>query len=116
MGYNSTIMVCNDALDTIAQDKDFGKKLAQAILAWNYANPIDVSAKSERCIHVGAAQVIESHHADHNIVVSVSGNCGQILGYGGNYREDKVGILKNIAESMGYTLRKKPVKKVKHIA
>jgi len=35
MGYNSTIVVMNDALNAIGEDPEFGRKLEEAILCCN---------------------------------------------------------------------------------
>lgn len=76
MGWNTTVVVLNDALDQIEKDPLFGKKLAQAIRdlhdpkGWR-----DVSAGN----HCNAAEVIETHHADYNVLVSIGGNTGKII-------------------------------------
>lgn len=76
MGFNTTVVVLNDALSDIEQDPDFGKKLAAAIRSVScYNKPIDVSAMG----HCNAASVIESHHADNSVYVKVGGNYGEIV-------------------------------------
>ena len=110
MGYNTVVVVLNDALQQIATDQDFGKKLVDAISATlTRGGNIDVSAGN----HINAATVVTSHHADFTSVITVGGNCGSILGSLYNQGrhttdEDKLKILKSIADDMGYTLRKKP--------
>lgn len=82
MGYNTTIVVMNDALDTIAKDPEFGKRLSDAIAEAGFRRkPVDVSAHGGNCIHVNAATVIECHHADQNVLVRVGGNHGEALHY-----------------------------------
>ncbi len=76
MGYNTTVVVYNDALGDIAADPNFGSKLASAIRrVGTYRKPEDVSA----CTHANAARVIETHHADSTAVVAIGGNDGTVL-------------------------------------
>jgi hypothetical protein len=108
MGFNTTVVVLNDALHQIAEDPKFGETLADAIsgLSLHHAN-------DGRRPHVGAgfhanaATVIETHHADGLVAVAVGGNYGINLGYVGGYRTDpdtpdgKIAILKNLASNFG---------------
>ncbi|MGF6434359.1 hypothetical protein ABIE91_009579 [Bradyrhizobium elkanii] len=91
MGYNATVVVLVDQLDRIEKTPDFGKQLADAIRA-------KLNDPSERHISApyvaGQTQVIETHHADHMMVVAVGGNTGQILGWGGGYRSDPDEMIK----------------------
>lgn len=80
MGYNTTVVVLNDALDIIAKDPEFGAKLADAIARVSRkSGPIEVAASSGRSIHCNAATVIETHHADYEVLVSVGGNIGRVV-------------------------------------
>ncbi len=113
MGYNTTVVIMNDALENIKNDKEFGAKLVAAINHLQIDNkPIDVSATSGNITNVNAATVIESHHADDIVVVSVGGNYGKVLGFGGNYDATKEQMLESLASSMGYRLVKKTSKKL----
>lgn len=112
MGYNTTVIVLNDALHEIERDPQFGKKLSDAILkhacsrAADVRRGVDVSAGN----HINAATVIESHHADGNAIVAIGGNCGSIVGhtFGTHHKpEDREKILRELANQLGYTLRKK---------
>lgn len=77
MGYNTTIVLLNDALSNVENDKDLGKKLADAAREW-WAAPnregdhrwVDVSAGN----YTNALAVINTHHADHLVPVLVGGN------------------------------------------
>ena len=113
MGYNTTIVVMNDALHQIAKDEEFGKKLYDAILAVNHKSSVDVSAGN----HCNAATVIETHHADGYAVVAVGHNYGEKLGtvypYGDKTTPQKERILRALADQLGFSLRKKPTKKKK---
>ena len=119
MGWNTTVMICNDSLHAIETDAEFGKNLADAIKkASCYNKPVDVSAywyNSEgkaTGIYCNAASVIESHHADGTALVAVGGNHGTKLGefyYVGNHTTDagQVALLKALADKLGYRVSKK---------
>lgn len=112
MGYNSTVIVMNDALHAIREDPEFGRKLAQAILTLNRheGRGVDISAG----MHCNAAIAIETHHADSNTIIAVGGNCATVLGatYGTHHeKEDQLEILKQLADKLGYSLRKKKERK-----
>ena len=79
MGYNTTVVVLNDALSFIADDAEFGARLANAIRRIQNGQTVDVPAHGKRGIHCNAATVIESHHADHTVYVQVGQNCGRCV-------------------------------------
>jgi hypothetical protein len=112
MGFNSTVVVMNDALGDIEKDPEFGKKLSDAILHLSVdRSPQDVSAGCS----VNAATVIETHHADQTSLIAVGGNYGTELCGVYNYRhhEEKVQvmILEALADKLGYKIIKKPKKR-----
>ena len=114
MGYNTTIVVMNDALDAIAEDKNFGAKLRSAVLeASGFGKKhVVVSAMG----HANAATVIETHHADEHVISVVGANCGQVLGRGWGYADWRKAdvqekLLHEMADAFGFRLVKKPVKK-----
>jgi len=111
MGFNTTVVVMNDAGDQIANDPTFGKKLAQAIRGmFGDRGPIDVSAGN----HLNAATVIESHHADNTVLVAVGGNFATALLQTGGYRHHEVQgqeqLLRDLADKLGYRISKKPAR------
>lgn len=77
MGYNTTVVIVNDALEAIAEDPNFGKELKTAILK--------AVSKSQCPVHVSAgcysiaASVIETHHADFDVLVRVGDNRGVVV-------------------------------------
>lgn len=76
MGYNTTVVVLNDALDQIEKDPNFGKNLVRAIQQINSRREgIDVPAGN----HCNAARVIETHHADYDVLVKTGGNTGVVV-------------------------------------
>jgi len=103
MGCNTTILVLNDALDQIENDPDFGKNLVRAILTLDREGG-NVSAGN----HVNAATVIETHHADGNMVVVVGGNRGERLegGYA-SYRATPEETAVAVLKQLGYVVYKK---------
>ena len=116
MGYNSTIVVMNDALHAIAEDKEFGKKLEEAILSKHRVAKPDVTAVSKRGgIHVNAATIIDCQHADTTQVIAVGWNSGNVLDHVNiNYHDDGMTpdekILRSLADKLGFRVSKKPTK------
>lgn len=111
MGWNTTVVVHNDALHDIEKDPEFGKKLSTAILSLGCQDKTeDVSAGC----HCNAATAIETHHADQIMAVAVGGNYGVKLGYAGQWplmkdtEASKLHMLKILASGLGYDLHKKP--------
>lgn len=111
MGWNTTVVIINDALGEIEKDPEFGKKLAAAIREAGarhlpnekrengYHRIIEIPAGN----HANAAQVVESHHADVMVLVAVGGNLGQCVDgkYGWwNLKPDEV--LEAFAEKNGF--------------
>ncbi len=108
MGYNTTVVVLNDALSNIENDKDLGKKLKSAVLGMSLAGakPIDIPAGN----HCNALLVVETHHADQVVPVLVGGNYGQPLtGTYVRWNDDnpELSLLKALAEKHGFQLHRK---------
>lgn len=109
MGYNTTVVVLNDALDQIAKDQTFGKKLVDAIIS----EPVRTHSPHSQYVsagnHANAAEVIESHHASYDAMILVGGNTGKA--YLDMTDEEKLRQLKMMASTLGYRLSKKPQRK-----
>jgi len=107
MGFNTTVVVLNDALVDIERDPEFGRKLSQAVMSVRRGEPVDVPAMG----HVNAATVIETHHADGTVLVSVGGNYGHVQAYSSGYShhkpEDAERMCRDWADSLGFTLTRK---------
>jgi len=105
MGFNTTVVVMNDALSAIRSDEEFGASLAQACLMAHRGVRVDVPSKG----HVNAAAVLESHHADRLVPVLVGGNTGYVIDDCSlHYRDSSSeSLLKVLAERLGYRLVKK---------
>jgi len=109
MGFNTSVIVLNDALHEIENDKDFGKKLGKAVrkLSLPHTYGIDISSGN----HANVATVIETHHADYTSLLACGGNCvsvlGEIYGYRHNTESVQVQLLAMLADNLGYKVVKK---------
>jgi hypothetical protein len=115
MGFNSTLVVLNDGLNEIRDDKEFGRKVHDAILQHDrYKRSGQINDISSGC-HANVASVVDVHHADETAVIAVGGNCGTVLTttWEVSHHEDvdKERIVRKMAEELGYDLRKKPQKR-----
>lgn len=83
MGWNTVVVVMNDALHDIAGDTQFGERLQRAVLGFSTSRRLGrdscVAAHGERCVHVNAAEVVSQDHADGHQVVIAHGNTGWAL-------------------------------------
>jgi hypothetical protein len=107
MGYNTTVIVMNDALSEIEKDPEFVKKLVAAILkVASYGKPVDVPAGG----HCNPVTVIETHHADNTTLVSVGGNYATVLlqTYGWTHHEKEMQF--RLSEELDAVVTKAPPK------
>ena len=109
MGYNTSAIIMNDALSSIREDKDLGKKIHDGVIALSGVSRgtiIDVSAGG----YVNAIGLIEDHHADHMQPLLIGGNTAHVI-QGTWVSWDSTGmeqrLLEELAKKLGYTLRKK---------
>lgn len=117
MGFNSTIVILNDGLHDIAKDKDFGKKVSDAIRD-HYSD-----RKGRHILYSGngnVGEVVGQEHADYTQLIAVGGNCGSHLlttmGYRHNDIAVQIRILEDLADKLGYKIIKKvPTVCRKHI-
>ncbi|MCK9567493.1 hypothetical protein M0R72_00925 [Candidatus Pacearchaeota archaeon] len=103
MGFNSTVIVCLDQLDSIEKDPGVGQSLALAVYRSSISNrPIDGPH---------GMMVVETHHADHLVPVIVGGNSGTVIpvyiGINPNEarEETNIRVLKEMARVLGYRVR-----------
>jgi len=111
MGWNTSLMIMNDALNSLETDKDFNRKLHSAILRMGGSpqRPIDVAIGG----HVNGCLVIESHHADQCIPILVGGNHAwpiEKCSVRWSAADPEKMLLEALAKKHGYTLRKVPKK------
>lgn len=109
MGYNTTLVVYNDALGAIESDINFGEKVAKAVrkLSVNNGETVDISAGN----HANAAMAVESHHADNTSVITVGGNLGikhlEMFGWLHHEKDMQEKLLRQWADNLGFDLVKK---------
>ena len=113
MGFNTTVIVLNDALDHIAEDPKFGERLADAVKAKagiTRTQRIDVPAGN----HGNAASVLDMTHSSGYSVMIIGGNTGKQLGHVSHCRpfddDGHIEVLRQLADQYGYRLSKKPRK------
>lgn len=113
MGFNTTVVVLNDALGDIENDVNFGKKLSTAIRLQSVTKRDEDVSAGPSC---NAATVIEQHHADISVLVAVGGNCGTYLCSIYEYRHNEIvtqeRLLQSLADKLGYTVKKKKEKAI----
>ena len=106
MGYNTTVVILNDALSEIAEDKKFGQKVYEAILSLpHYRGGISAG------VFVTAAIAVETHHADHTSIIFVGGNTG--IKIQDMKKDELVDELKPHLERLGLKIVKATVRKSK---
>ena len=75
MGFNTTVVILNDCLDSIRNDKKFGEELVQAILRTG-----GTGQKTTLHSHGGnVGVVVESHHSSESRKIEVGGNTGEVI-------------------------------------
>jgi len=101
MGYNTTVVIMNDALGAIGDDPDFGKNLANAVC--KAVSKKDCPVRVGALGHSTAALVIETHHADVEVLVRVGGNQGNVVNdttpESPDDQDEVVGVME-VAEAM----------------
>jgi hypothetical protein len=107
MGYNTTVVILNDALGSLEEDDGFGKRLAAGIRALQSSRPRDVSIGG----HVNACHVVETHHADQMVPIMVGSNYGwpiegTYVSWRGSNEEIELELLQQLAKKHGYGLRR----------
>jgi len=71
MGYNTAIVICNDALNEIKKDVTFGKKLVSAIQ--------DQYSEQKPLSFDHSATVVGQEHMDVHFTVLIGDNTGKII-------------------------------------
>ena len=77
MGWQTTVVVNNDALGYIEEDPEFGKNLVRAILKLNHPHNRSIP------VHAGgmspAAKVIEQHDSEYAVTVEMQHGTGKVV-------------------------------------
>lgn len=105
MGYQTTIIILNDAEHEIERDENFQKNLHQAIIQF----PLGRRSRIDVPIgyHANACQVIAQEHADVMELIAVGGNSGRVIGRGSCYNSNHT-LLRRLAAEHGYRLVRIP--------
>jgi hypothetical protein len=108
MGYNTVVVVMNDALDVIRDDPTFGQHLYDAVVTRDRArHSSDVPAFSSRGgIFCNAASVLSCEHADVPQVAVIKGNTGWVAKYKEEMPEHALKDMIWILEQHGYKVSK----------
>jgi hypothetical protein len=114
MGFQTTVIFLNDAVDQLKKDPNFQNKLYDAILKISMEQkPIDIRIGN----HLNGCTVVEQHHADTTRFIVVGGNTAEVFGSGHwtLLRDDldkagdnlSVRILKILAREHGFSVKRK---------
>jgi hypothetical protein len=107
MGFNTSMIVLNDALYAIEKDTEFGKKVADAVSNLPQQHGVDICSGC----NANAATVVETHHADGTKLLAFGGNCvtdlGVVHAFRHNEEDVQVLLLQMLAEKLGYKVVKK---------
>lgn len=107
MGFNTTLVILNDALHEIMQDPFFGARVGVATTAFCAAAIVPDNHSIDVGVVANAAMVVANHHADDRHLILTGGNRGVDLGYVGSWRldeetdEGKIAILQGLADRFG---------------
>ena len=116
MGYHTTVVINNDALNGIQDDPTFLKDLVRAVGGVG-EGPQAKDPETQRRVgalgHSVAATVVETHHADYTTVVAVAGGTATtLLSHNGRINartaDGREALLRALADELGYMLVKKP--------
>jgi len=121
MGNQATVIILTDQLDLISKDPNFAQNLVQAILKVKrtcyYKDPVELYAHANHC-SANVGSVVECHNCDSSVMIVAGGGYARkfawVGGDGFTDPDQKVEALKRVVTDMGYTLRKKAVKKPKY--
>lgn len=109
MGYNTPVLILNDAAHMLETDPDVGRKISEAmsLSQRDRTRQVDFSIGN----HANGGAVWPAEHADEVQVVAFGGNCMTKLGtvYGGwSQMTDPDKLLRSLATTLGYRLVKLP--------
>ena len=111
MGFNSTVVILNDYLHDIEKDPEFGRKLSLMIAEHGYDELR--AARRSQGMYAPGTQVLGVHHADCVHLFAVGCNHGRDLGNVAHWTQmdNDEKILRELADRLGYHIRKKPQRK-----
>jgi hypothetical protein len=113
MGYNSVLFICNDGIGEIEKDpKGFFEKFKHTQFIGQNVDKNAQGSFGFGC-HSNGFQAVYQGHADAQALIAVGGNYATVVhsefaGNKGHHdEEDKVRLLRNWADEMGYRIVKK---------
>lgn len=117
MGYNTAIVVMNDALSVIKNDPKFGESLYNAVSQAHRGESIDVPAHTYRDgevrgVYCNAATVVSVAHADEPQVMVIKYNSGYVAKYKETLPDHVIEDMKWVLKQHGYRVSKEPKKEV----
>lgn len=107
MGFNTVVLILNDAMHNLKTDPNVGEKLYNAMGESQHpANKDGVEFSIGN--HCNGGMVLPSRHADEVQIVAVGGNYMKRVGvlYHADM-EDPEAMVRRLADSLGYRLVKK---------
>jgi hypothetical protein len=114
MGWNTTVLFLNDAVDNLTNDPDFGTRLYRAINRTGMRHSFRRDGQQDLSVgnHANGCTVIEKHHADQVALVAVGGNHATKVflthSIGNHHTEEgQEALLRAWADTMGFHLTKK---------
>jgi hypothetical protein len=111
MGWNSAVIIMNDALGAIQQDPAFGKNLADAVSYAISKEYVDIPAfYPGGGVHCNAATVVSTQHADSPQVMVVKHNTAWVYRYKEQLPDHVIEDLKWVLKQHGYDVRRSPKK------
>lgn len=111
MGYNTTVIILNDAAHKIESDPAFPRNLHLGIM--KAGSRIGPRGDGQQTVsignHMNGCTVVETHHADQTVLVAVGGNHAtpvfQSFGPGDHHTEaGQEKLLREWAAKMGFRL------------
>lgn len=79
MGVNTTIVIYNDAIESIKNDKNFGATLYDAIIENDRTRLNTIFFTSFGNGAQTAGEVIEQHHSSRMVTIKIGGNTGVVI-------------------------------------
>jgi len=121
MGYNTTILLLNDGLGQIEQDKEIGQNISDAVAA-HFSNRFSTSTLAARGHiivfsgnHGNPIAIVEQQHSSDTSIIAVGQNTAQTIAvlynepsvkYNETKEEGQERLLMALAKHLGYTVTK----------
>lgn len=114
MGYNTGILILNDGMHLLKDDPNAGKRLYDGILQ-AHNQSVTVGLKG----FANPIMVLPSQHADVTQIIAIGQNYARTVHnhYGylsgkDNSPDLKFAVLQKLADELGFSLRRKPTRRV----